>query len=373
MSLVLNEEQKMLKTSAKEFLDNKFPLSNFRKYRDNDFKSLDFDLWTEMAEMGWTALIIPEKYNGLNFGYVGLGQVIEEMGKRLTVCPIMSTVLISTSVISSSKNEFLKSKLFSGIMNGSVLICLAHEEGNQHHPENIQTSLRRENGNLILNGKKNFVIDANISDYLIVSAKEISSSNTILVLVEKNQKGVSVNSKTLMDSRSYSEIIFKNVEIKNDYLLSNKDDGKNILEKVFEIARIGYAAEMLGGIQQAFDMTMSYLKTREQFGVKIGSFQSLQHRSALMFAEIELCKSIVLKALQSIDAGEELSKNASLAKAKLGLTYKLISNEAIQMHGGIGVTDDSDVGFFLKRSRVIEKAFGDSNFHLDRLSKIGGY
>ena len=154
MSLVLNEEQKMLKTSAKEFLDNKFPLSNFRKYRDNDFKSLDFDLWTEMAEMGWTALIIPEKYNGLNFGYVGLGQVIEEMGKRLTVCPIMSTVLISTSVISSSKNEFLKSKLFSGIMNGSVLICLAYEEGNQHHPENIQTSIRRENGNLILNGKR---------------------------------------------------------------------------------------------------------------------------------------------------------------------------------------------------------------------------
>ena len=373
MNLVLSEEQKMLKTSVKEFLDNKFPLSNFRKYRDNDFKSIDFDLWTEMAEMGWTALIIPEKYNGLNFGYVGLGQVIEEMGRRLTVCPIMSTVLISTSIISLSKNEFIKSKLFPGIMNGSLFISLAHEESNQHQPLNIQTTIIKEDDNLILNGNKNFVIDANISDYFIVSAKDVSSSNIRLALVKKSQEGVFVNSKTFMDSRSYSEITFKNVKIKNDYFIGNTNDDKNILEKVFDIARIGYAAEMLGGIQQAFEMTISYLKTREQFGVKIGSFQSLQHRSALMFAEIELCKSIVLKALQSIDAVEDLSKNASLAKAKLGLTYKLISNEAVQMHGGIGVTDDSDIGFFLKRSRVIEKAFGDSNFHLDRLSRIGGY
>ena len=131
MSLVLNEEQKMLKTSAKEFLDNKFPLSNFRKYRDNDYKSLDFDLWTEMAEMGWT-LIIPEKYNGLNFGYVGLGQVIEEMGKVNRMSNNVNRFNINISYF-FVKNEFLKSKLFSGIMNGSVLICLAHEEGNQHH------------------------------------------------------------------------------------------------------------------------------------------------------------------------------------------------------------------------------------------------
>ena len=374
MALIINEEQQMLKTSTKEFLDLKSPLSSLRVLRDHSYKTHDKDLWIEMVEMGWTALTIPEEYNGLNFGYVGLGQVLEEMGRKLTLSPIISTVLMSSTLTSLSKNEILKTKLFQEIMNGSKLVSIAHEEGIQHNPNTINSLLSKQGEGYVLNGKKNFVIDGSISDYLIVSSKEESDSNTMLVLVDSKSDGITYNNKVHMDSRTYSDISFSNVKVDKSNLLSEENDGDSILEKTFDIARVGLAAEMLGSVQEAFEMTMSYLKEREQFGVKIGSFQALQHRSALMFGEIELCKSIVLKALQAIDSNDSnLPKLASLAKAKLGMTFKLVSNEAIQMHGGIGVTDDADIGFFLKRARVIQRILGDSNYHLDRLAKINNY
>ena len=374
MALVINEEQQMLKSSTKEFLDLKSPLSLVREMRDNNYNQFSSELWTEMVEMGWTALTIPEKYNGLNFGYVGLGQVLEEMGRKLTVSPIISTVLTSTSLISLSKNEVLKNMLFQEIMNGNKLCTLAHEEGSHHSP-NIEISIvSKKDDVLVLNGKKRFVIDGSISDYLIVSANHESEKNVDLILVDSKSEGISFNNKVHMDSRIYSDISFDNVKIQKDNFLSSNGDGFEILEKTLDIARIGLSAEMLGNVQQAFEMTMQYLKEREQFGVKIGSFQSLQHRSALMFGEIELCKSIVLKALQAIDSDDEkLPELASLAKAKLGQVSKLVTNEAVQMHGGIGVTDDADIGFFLKRTRVTQRTFGDSNFHLDRVAKINKY
>lgn len=374
MALIINEEQQMLKTSTKEFLDLKSPLSSLRDLRDNSYKTYDKELWMEMVEMGWTALTIPEKYNGLNFGYVGLGQLLEEMGRKLTLSPIVSTVLLSSTLISLSKNEILKAKLFQEIMNGSKLVSVAHEEGVHHNPDMLNSLLSKKGERYVLNGNKNFVIDGSLSDYLIVSSKDESGSNTMLVLVDSKSDGISYNNKVHMDSRTYSDISFNNVKVEESSLLSQGNDGNSILEKTFDIARVGLAAEMLGSIQEAFEMTMNYLKEREQFGVKIGSFQALQHRSAIMFGEIELCKSIVLKSLQAIDSDDSnLPKLASLAKAKLGMTFKLVSNEAVQMHGGIGVTDDADIGFFLKRARVIQRTLGDSNYHLDRLAKINNY
>ena len=374
MSLVINEEQNMLKSSAKELLDLKSPISLMRELRDDNYNQFDPDLWKEMVEMGWTALTVPEEYNGLNFGYVGLGQVIEEMGKKLTVSPMISTVLVSTTIVGLSKNEVLKSKLFDEIMSGKKLCTLAHEESSHHNPNIDLSIISNNNEKFILNGKKRFVIDATISDYLIISANSESNGSLELIIIDSKSKGITFNNKVHMDSKIYSDISFNNVEFSKDNFLSTENDGKKILKKALDIACVGLAAEMLGNIQQAFDMTIQYLKEREQFGIKIGSFQALQHRSAIMFGEIELCKSIVLKALQAIDSGDKnLPELASLAKSKLGLTSKLVTNEAVQMHGGIGVTDDADIGFFLKRVRVSQRIFGDSNYHLDRVAKFNSY
>jgi len=374
MSLVINEEQNMLKSSAKELLDLKSPISLMRELRDDNYNQFDPDLWKEIVEMGWTALTVPEDYNGLNFGYVGLGQVIEEMGKKLTFSPMISTVLVSTTIVGLSKNEVLKSKLFDEIMSGKKLCTLAHEESSHHNPNIDLSIISNNNDKFILNGKKRFVIDGTISDYLIVSANSEFNGSLELVIIDSKSKGITFNNKVHMDSKIYSDISFNNVEFSKDNFLSTENDGKKILNKALDIACVGLAAEMLGNIQQAFDMTIQYLKEREQFGVKIGSFQALQHRSAIMFGEIELCKSIVLKALQAIDSGDEnLPELASLAKSKLGLISKLVTNEAVQMHGGIGVTDDADIGFFLKRVRVSQRIFGDSNYHLDRVAKFNSY
>ena len=215
MALVINEEQKMLKSSAKELLDLKSPISHMRELRDDNYNQFDVDLWKEMVEMGWTALTIPEQYNGLNFGYVGLGQVLEEMGRKLTVSPMISTVLVSTTLISLSKNEVLKRKLFDEIMNGKKLCSLAHEESSHHNP-NINSSIVSKNDEkFILNGKKRFVIDGSISDYLIISANNEYSGTLELIILDSKSKGITFNNKVHMDSKNYSDISFNNVEFSN--------------------------------------------------------------------------------------------------------------------------------------------------------------
>src|SRR6056300_433540 len=212
MSLVINEEQNMLKSSAKELLDLKSPISLMRELRDDNYNQFDPDFWKEMVEMGWTALTVPEEYNGLNFGYVGLGQVIEEMGKKLTVSPMISTVLVSTTIVGLSKNQVLKSKLFDEIMSGKKLCTLAHEESSHHNPNIDLSIISNNNEKFILNGKKRFVIDGTISDYLIVSANSEFNGSLELVIIDSKSKGITFNNKVHMDSKIYSDISFSNVE-----------------------------------------------------------------------------------------------------------------------------------------------------------------
>ena len=245
MSLVINEEQNMLKSSAKELLDLKSPISLMRKLRDDNYNQFDSDLWKEMVEMGWTALTIPEEYNGLNFGYVGLGQVIEEMGRKLTVSPMTSTVLVSTSMISMSKNDVLKSKLFDEIMNGNKLCTLAHEESSHHSPNIDLSIISNNNEKFILNGKKRFVIDGSISDYLIVSANSESNGSLELIVIDSKSKGITFNNKVHMDSKIYSDITFNNVEFSKDNFLSADSDGQKMLNKTLDIACVGLAWSMV--------------------------------------------------------------------------------------------------------------------------------
>jgi len=224
----------------------------------------------------------------------------------------------------------------------------------------------------ILNGSKTFVLDGHVADKFVVAGK--TAEGVELFLVDASAKGVSAERVIFMDSRNVANVIFNNVHISAKAVLNEYESGAALLEKTLDIARIGLAAEMLGGCQEAFERTIAYLKEREQFGVRIGTFQALQHRAAQMFCEIEMCKSIVIKALKAIDENsDDLSRLASLAKAKVGQTYQLVSNEGVQMFGGIGMTDDEEIGFFLKRARVAQRTFGDSNFHLDRLAKMREY
>lgn len=372
MALVVNEEQKMLKSSAREFFMENSPVGKLRILRDKrDEVGFDRTLWHEMATMGWTALTIPEAYGGLDFGYVGLGQILEEMGRTLTASPMVSTVLLSATSIHLGGNALQKESLLPKIAEGLLVIAFAIDEGTHHNPSNIQMTADKIAEGYVLNGTKVSVMDGHIADMLIVAAR--THTGTQLFVVDANRHGMGIERIISMDSRNYATIVFKGVKVSDDELLSGGLIGDELLEKTLDIARIGLACEMLGGIQEAFERTISYLQERRQFGVPIGSFQALQHRAAHMFCEIELCKSVVLKALKAIDNDtDQLSRLASLAKAKVGQTYQLISNESIQMFGGIGMTDDEEIGFFLKRAKVAQRLLGDSNYHLDRMARFVG-
>ncbi|XOV88944.1 MAG: acyl-CoA dehydrogenase family protein [Pseudomonadota bacterium] len=371
MPLVLNEEQNMLKDAAKDFCSNNTPITQLRKLRDEKAeKGFDEATWQQMVELGWTGIVIPEDFGGLGFGYMGLGVVMEECGRTLTASPLFATAVGASAILHGGTDD-QKSELLPQVAGGEMLLALAIEETPHHNPYGAATKLE---GNKVT-GSKKFVLDGHVADKLIVVAR--SSGNPgdrdglSLVLVDRDAPGVSVTRTFMADSRNAANIEFSGAE---GVVLGEAGTAADALDKVLDIGRILLSAEMLGSSQECFERTVEYLKTREQFGVPIGSFQALKHRAAQMFCEIELSKSVVLEALSALDEdSDEIAELASLAKARLNDTYNLVSSEGVQMHGGIGMTDEYEIGFFMKRARVSEHTFGNSAFHLNRYGETQGY
>ena len=381
MPMILNEEQNMLKDSAKDFCTNSAPIDQLRKLRDDDVSDgFDRATWQSMVELGWAGIPFPEEHGGLAFGYKGLGVVTEETGRTLTASPLYSTVWVCGTAINSGASDALKSDLLPKIASGELLMALALEESHRHSSYGVATTAEASGDSYTINGEKTFVLDGHVADKLIVAARTSGSAGDrdgiSLFVVDRGADGVSVTRTRMADSRNAANVTFSNVTVAGDALLGELDKGADVLDPTLDVARIGIAAEMLGGLQECFERTVEYLKEREQFGVPIGSFQALKHRAANMFCEVELSKSCVLEALTALDEGRdesEIAKLASLTKAKVGETYNLVSREGIQMHGGIGMTDEFDIGFFIKRAAVSEQTFGDVNFHRNRYGELEGY
>ena len=379
MALVLTEEQTMLRDAAKDFLNGRAPLSHLRQLRDDVVtEGFSSELWTEMAEMGWPAIIIPEEYGGLAYGYTGLGLVLEETGRTLTPSPLLSTTLLGTSALILSDNEDMCAQWLPQIATGEKLLAVAFEESAQHRPETVNGRAEPKGDGYLLNGSKLAVIDGHVADAFIVSARTRTGENLnegiSLFLIANNALGLRIETIELLDNHRSCEVHLDGVLVERTQLIGRLHRGFPILQKVLDRGRIGMAAEMLGIAQETFERTMQYLKERKQFGVPIGVFQALQHRAAILFGEIELCKSVVLKALQAIDEdSKEVPILASLAKAKCGQTASLATAEGIQMHGGIGMTDEFDIGFFIKRWRALNQQLGDTRYHLNRFATLRGY
>ena len=379
MALVLNEEQQMLKESAQGFLAEFAPLAELRKQRDAGSQTGYADnLWSQMVDMGWAAILVPEAYGGLGFGHVGMGQIVEQSGQTLTASPLFATAILGVTAINSAGNEAQKSELLGAIAKGEITTALAIDEKIHHAPTQISMTATKREGGYVLNGAKRFVADGSTADKLIVAARTGGEPGDMtgisLFVVDRTATGIGVDRTVMTDTRNYAEISFNNVEVAESGLLGAEGYGFNALNATLDAGNIYLAAELLGIAQETFDVTLQYLKERKQFGVLIGSFQALQHRAAHWWSEVELCKSVVLKALQSIDEGDDKSPAlASIAKAKLCEIAELATNEAIQMHGGIGMTDEYDIGFFIKRARSAQIMFGDNSYHTDRFALLSGY
>lgn len=379
MALVLNEEQRFLQDSAREFLGASAPVQALRKLRDNrDPLGYAPELWQQMAELGWASIILPEAYGGLDFGFTGIGVVMEEAGRTLAASPLFASAVVGASAILLGGNEHQKNTLLPAIAAGELTLALALEESHHHRPSQISTTAVAEDGGYVISGRKTFVIDGHSADQLLVVARSSGEQNSTkglsLFLVSREAKGVEIQRTIMADSRNAANINFDKVRVDASALVGEPEHAWQVLEPTLDRGRVAIAAEMMGLSLEAFERTVEYLKEREQFGARIGSFQGLQHRAAHMQSEIELCRSVILQALSAVDeTPEQLPLLASLAKAKLNALAKLVTNEAVQMHGGIGVTDDLEIGFFLKRARVAMQIFGDTGFHKNRYATLCGY
>jgi alkylation response protein AidB-like acyl-CoA dehydrogenase len=370
----LTEEQTLIRDQAKSWVTEQAPVQQLRELRDSQSEvKYDAPTWQSMVEMGWTGILVPEQYGGSDLGYLTFGLILEETGRQLTASPLLASGLIGTSALLLGANDDQRHAWLPGLVKGEVVLTLAVDETPHHEPHSIALSASLNNGTVTLNGGKRHVPEAMGATHVIVAARA-PNSGICLVLVPVDAAGVTRKPLSTVDSRGYANIDFEEVEVDESHLLGTWAQADELLESVLDCARAGLAAEMLGTASQAFDMTLEYLKTREQFGKVIGSFQALGHRAADLFSAMELSRSCMEGALQAIDSdAANTAQLVSLAKCRVGEFGHEMSNQLIQIHGGIGMTDEFDAGLYLKRARVLETTFGNRAFHRDRYATLLGF
>lgn len=379
MSLVLNEDQLMFRDAAKRFAAERAPISQLRQLRDSqDPTGFDRAVWKEMAEMGWAGVLIPEEFGGFGFGFVGAGLIAEEIGRNLSATPFLSTAILGATALVKGGTDAQKQAVLPQMASGELIVALADEERSRHAPYNISTRATGSAGKFKLSGRKLHVLDGHVADRLIVSARtsgDVDSREGItLFLIDSTSPGVTITRASLVDSRNAAYVELRDVSVSVEDVIGTVDKGGVILDAVLDAGRAVLAAELLGVSAEAFERTLGYLRERDQFGVKIGSFQALQHRAAHLFCEIELLRSVTLRALQALDAQEQgVAQLVCLAKARASEVARIATNEAVQMHGGIGMTDEFDIGFFMKRARAAAETLGDQFYHTDRYAQLSGY
>ena len=379
MSLVLTEEQLMFRDAVKRFAAERAPVSQLRKLRDeSDATGFSRDTWREMAEMGWAGVLVPDELGGAGFGLVGAGLIAEEIGRNLSSTPFLSTAILGVTALLRGGTQSQKDMLLPAIAGGDLLVALAVDEKGRHAPHSVSARATGGSGKFRLNGKKLQVLDGHVADRMIVTARtsgDVESRDGItLFLVDPKAEGVKIERMASVDSRNAAAIELRDVAVDDADVVGTFDKGAVVLDAALDAGRAILAAELLGVAEEAFERTLAYLREREQFDVRIGAFQALQHRAAHLFCEIELVRSVVLRTLQALDDQEPTATNlVCLAKAKAGDVARVATNEAVQMHGGIGMTDEFDIGFFMKRARAAGETFGDVYYHTDRYAQLTGY
>ena len=380
MSMILTEEQEMLQKTAQELISERAPVAHLRALRDaRDETGFSRELWKEMAELGWAGIALPEEFGGSGLGLADLGILLEECGRTLAPEPLMSTVVLGATAILLGGDEDQQRNILPGVCSGDTLLTLAFEESGRFAPYRVETRAEETVGGFSLTGSKTFALDGHIADLLIVSARSSGESGErdglSLFLVDPRAKGVEVQRTLMVDSRNAARLTFQDVVVPRDALLGRLGYGADVLDPVLERATAALSAEMLGCACEAFERTVEYLKTREQFQAKIGSFQALKHRAShhvLRAGALPLHRPRRASRHRRGPRGAAATL-VSTAKARVSDTAGLVTREAIQMHGGIGMTDEEEIGFFLKRARTAELFLGDAAYHRERFATLQGF
>jgi alkylation response protein AidB-like acyl-CoA dehydrogenase len=379
MALILTEEQAMLRDSARSFLAEQAPVSQLRQLRDaRDATGFARPLWQRFAEMGFTGILVPEAHGGTGLGHVEAGVVMEEIGRNLSASPFLASSVVAVTAIRSACTDAQQAQWLPALARGERIATLAVDEHSKHKPDGIALRASKSGAGWRLDGSKTFVVDGHAADWLVVAARSAGAAGDAdgitLFVVPRDAPGVQVERVAMVDSRPTARIGFSGVALDDSAVLGTAGAGSAALQAALDAGRAAAAAELVGLADAAFERTVEYLKERKQFGRLIGEFQGLQHRAAMLYVDIELARAAVLKAQQSLDAGAaDASTAVSVAKARAGTSATLAVQEGVQMHGGMGMTDEFDMGLFMKRARVLQELYGDSAFHADRLARQRGY
>ena len=379
MSLVLTDEQELIKQAAAEFLKENSPVTHLREMRDSeDPAGFSKKLWKEMAELGWAGIPFAEEVGGAGLGFAELGVLLEECGRTLAPYPFLSTVVLGGGAVALGGSEAQQQAILQGVCKGETFLALAFQETGRFSPWAIDAKAEKAGAGFRISGEKIFVLDGHVADHLVVAARTSGSAGEregiTLFLVDPATEGCTVTRTIMVDSRNAARVELSDVTVTAEAVLGEVDRGADILDVIFDRAAALLSAEMVGLSSEVFERTVDYLKTREQFGVRIGSFQALKHRAAAMFCEVELAQAVALDALRALDEERPYaSRTVSAAKARCSDAASLVTCEGLQMHGGIGMTDEEEIGLFLKRAKAAELTLGDSAYHRDRFARLTGF
>jgi alkylation response protein AidB-like acyl-CoA dehydrogenase len=374
VAFVLTEEQTLLRDSARSFLAEKAPVAQLRQLRDKrDPDGFSRALWKSFAEMGFTGMLVPEAHGGLGLGHTEVGLVIQEIGRNLTASPFLASSVVAVTAIVHGGDQAQQAQLLPAVARGEHIASLAVDEASKHRPDHIESRANRIGAGWELTGRKTFVVDGHVADLLIVVARS-DESGLGLFIVPRDAAGVEVERVRMVDAHNAARIRFNNVKLGTHALLAGPADANVALQLALDAGRVAASAEMLGLADEVFTRTVAYLKERKQFDRRIGEFQALQHRAAMLYCDIELARAAIAHASSRLDSGTTDAWSAvAIAKARAGASVTRAVQEGVQMHGGMGMTDELDLGLFMKRARVLQELYGDSAFHANRLAVSRNY
>ena len=379
MPLYHDDDQAMLAETTSQFMAEQGSIKNqLRHWRDRDCKDgFGHELWKQFAEMGFTGILVDEDHGGLGMGHVEAGIVLEEIGRNLTPSPFLTSSVLAATALKHGGDE-VKGRWLPGMVEGEKVYAVAVDEGAKHRPDTIRTRAEKSGNGFRLSGQKDFVIHGASADMMIVAARTAGNDGDAdgitLFAVPKDADGMSHDAVRLVDSSMATHTKFDGVELDGDAVIGEVDGGREILNAMLAAGRVGAAAEGVGVAQGAMDMTVDYLKQRKQFDRVIGEFQALQHRAAHLYSEVEIARAVTIKAAQLLDGGSDKADlMASVAKAKVAKAAGLAVKEGVQMHGGIGMTDEYDIGLYMKRDRALQEFLGDQYYHAGRVAEMSGY
>ncbi len=382
MKFILDESQELIRQTVQELLSRSEALKELRRLRASpETHGHSSGLWRELVALGLPGLMAPVELGGQGLGAADCAVVTGELGRALAPVPFVASAVLGMGAVLAGSSEGMKRSLVPRICDGTRVVTLAHDEGAHHDPLRVRCRVERRGTGYQLDGMKVMVMEGAVANDAVVVARESGEEDAreglSLFLVALDSPGVKVMPRRLVDSRGYADIEFCGVQVEERARIGARGEGADVLEPLLDLGRVMLCAEMLGGAEEVFARTMDYLKTRRQFGAPIGSFQALQHRAARLFCELELAASVVRGAALAMDGADDLpvgpSAMASAAKARLSDTYLWATAEAVQMHGGIGVTDELDIGLFLKRAQTTAALLGGAEFHRDRFGTLRGY